>query len=188
MATVITFPGSRQASTPDGVNPELAATMAEHRALMQSFVADMLVQYQTQRLGPAATSIWRPERPLTSEVRDRLHGAWYTGLRYAEAAVQLANVAIQLAALEWETGGKSWSLRKQTELEKLIERVSQREVWRQFNLAPRGKDGLAWKRKHLLFLEDQTAGKLIIAADEAWLERINGAISRAGRSRGRSTS
>lgn len=188
MATVINFPGSRQASASDGVNPELVGMMAEHRALMQSFVADMLAQCETQRPQPASTPIWRPERPLTCEVRDRLHGAWYTGRRYAEAAMQLANVASQLAALEWETGGRSWVRRKQTELEKLTERVSQREVWRQFCLAPRGKDGLAWKRRNLALLEDQVAGKAIIAADEAWLEHINGAISRAGRSRGRGAS
>lgn len=170
MAAVIDFASGRRVgpvSERQALNPDLMAKLEENRAVMLTLIADALAQQEQRRLpSPSDAPIWRPERPWTGAVRHRLWSEWVAGQEHVEAADHLLQAVYALSRGARETKGDSSALDK---LAELVRAVLKREVWRQFHIAPRDREGLAWKRKRLGWLRDQTAGELILAADQAWL-------------------
>lgn len=196
MADVVDFRtgrrvGNQEAAGDDakllGVLTQYAAVMAQQRAMLEELLANLMAQRQAEQqeqrpqdrlLGP----IWRPERPLPAKARDQLRDGWRLGLMQAVAAEHVWLASRSLASLsryrENDPAGKDRGV------EGLAYGAWRDEIWRQFHVAPFDQAALKWKRRHLAWLRNQDAGRVIIAADAAWLERRNGVMNRYSKAQG----
>ena len=196
MADVVDFRTGRRSGTQGaagdgakllGVLTQYAAVVAQQRAMLEELLANLMAQRQAELeeqrpqdrlLGP----IWRPERPLPAKTRDQLRDGWRHGLMQAVAAEHLFLASRNLANLsryrDNDPAGKDRGV------EGLAYGAWQDEIWRQFHVAPFDVHALKWKRRQLAWVRNQDAGRAIIAADAAWLERRNGVMNRYRKAEG----